>query len=140
MASNQVEYSLVNRNPERSGLLTLCQELGVSIIAYSPLGKGSLTGKYSSENLPPGIRSRHYNKMFLARIQPLIRILREIGQSHDGKTPAQVSLNWLICKGAVPIPGAKNMHQAQDNLGALGWQLNEEEIAILDRISEEIKR
>jgi len=140
LASNQVEYSLVNRNPERSGLLTLCQELGVSIIAYSPLGKGSLTGKYSPENLPPGIRSRHYNKMFLARIQPLIRILREIGQSHDGKTPAQVSLNWLICKGAVPIPGAKNMQQAQENFGALGWQLNEEEIAILDRVSEEVKR
>jgi aryl-alcohol dehydrogenase-like predicted oxidoreductase len=138
LASNQVEYSLLERNPEKSGLKALCQELGITIIAYSPLAKGALTGKYSPDNLPPGLRSRHYNKSLFLKIQPVIRALRDISRAHDGKTPAQISLNWLTCKGAVAIPGAKNIHQAKENAGALGWQMSEEEVAILDRVSEEV--
>ncbi len=61
--------------------------------------------------------------------------MSEIGAGH-GKTPAQVALNWLICKGAVPIPGAKkNARQAQDNAGALGWRLTAQEVAALDAAS-----
>jgi pyridoxine 4-dehydrogenase len=63
----------------------------------------------------------------------------EIGEAHDGKSVAQVALNWTICKGTVPIPGAKNAKQAQDNLGALGWRMSEAEVVALDNASEKIK-
>ena len=135
LASNQVHYHLLKRDPERSGLLQLCQEHGVTLIAYSPLAKGLLTGKYTPEHLPPGARGFRSREV-LHRIQPLIALMREIGNGHDGKTPAQVALNWLICKGAVPIPGAKNARQVGENAGALGWRLHEAEIGELDRISD----
>jgi aryl-alcohol dehydrogenase-like predicted oxidoreductase len=70
----------------------------------------------------------------LQRAQPLITLLQEIGATHE-KTPAQVALNWTICKGTVPIPGAKNAKQAADNLGAMGWRLTPEEVAALDETS-----
>lgn len=135
LASNQVEYSLLDRKPETSGLIEVCRDLGVTIIAYSPIAKGMLTGKYTPANLPPGMRGRMYNREYLGQIQPLIELLKEIGQAHDGKTPSQVSLNWLICKGAIPIPGAKNLRQAQENFGALGWRLSEDEVQALDKKS-----
>ncbi len=136
LASNQVHYSLLHRDPEKNGVLHACQELGITLIAYSPLEMGLLTGKYSPENLPGGVRNRRYSREYLARILPLIGLMREIGQSHGGKTPAQVALNWVICKGALPIPGAKNAHQAQSNAGALGWRLTADEVAALDQASE----
>ena len=139
LASNQVEYSLLDRKPETSGLIKVCRDLSVTIIAYSPIAKGVLTGKYTPNNIPPGMRRRIYNQKYLTSIQPLIGLLNEIGQAHDGRTPAQVSLNWLMRKGAVPIPGAKNLRQAQENLGALGWRLTEEEVARLDEMSERVK-
>jgi aryl-alcohol dehydrogenase-like predicted oxidoreductase len=132
LATNQVEYSLLDRNPERSGLVETCRELGVTIIAYSPIAMGMLTGKYTPENPPPGARSRQYNREYLKRIQPLLDLMRQIGQAQGGKTTSQVALNWLICKGTVPIPGAKNAQQAQENAGALSWRLKESEIAALD--------
>jgi aryl-alcohol dehydrogenase-like predicted oxidoreductase len=138
LASNQVEYNLLQRDAERSGLLALCQELGISLIAYSPLKKGILTGKYTPDNPPSGIRSRSYNRAYLAKVQPLIRLMRDIGSAHEGKTPAQVALNWILCKGGIAIPGAKNAHQAQENIGALGWRLTVDEVSQLDNVSEEV--
>jgi aryl-alcohol dehydrogenase-like predicted oxidoreductase len=138
LASNQVEYSLLKRDPERTGLLELCQELGVTLIAYSPLAKGLLTGKYTPENPPVGTRGRLFRPDYLARIQPMIGLLREIGAGHQGKNPNQVALNWLICKGALPIPGAKNARQAQENAGALGWRLTTDEVAALDAASDRV--
>jgi aryl-alcohol dehydrogenase-like predicted oxidoreductase len=142
LASNQVEYSLLDRKPETSGLVEVCRDLGVTMIAYSPIAKGMLTGKYTPDNVPPGMRSRMYNRAYLGKIQPLIELLKEIGQAHDvansAKTPSQVSLNWLICKGAIPIPGAKNLRQAQENFGALGWRLSGEEVARLDEMSKRV--
>jgi aryl-alcohol dehydrogenase-like predicted oxidoreductase len=142
LASNQVEYSLLQRKPEKSGLADVCRDLGVTLIAYSPIAKGALTGKYTPDNIPPGMRSRIYNQKYLAKIQPLISLLKEIGQAHgvanSAKTPSQVSLNWLIGKGAVPIPGAKNLKQAQENFGALGWTLSDEEVARLDELSQRV--
>ncbi len=135
LASNQVEYSLLQRGPERSGLLDECRKLGVTLIAYSPLAQGLLSGKYTPQNPPPGLRGRRYSSALLSRIQPLIGLLREIGEGHGGKTPAQVALNWTICKGTVPIPGAKNSHQARENAGALNWSLTEEEVTALDLAS-----
>lgn len=136
LASNQVEYSLLQRNPEKSGLVEVCRELDVTIIAYSPIAKGILSGKYTPENLPPGLRKRMYSRQYLAKVQPLLGLLREIGQGQGGKTPSQVALNWLICKGAVPIPGAKNRQQAEENFGALGWRLTADEMRALDKASE----
>ena len=138
LASNQVEYSLLDRKPETSGLVEVCRDLGVTIIAYSPIAKGMLTGKYTPDNVPPGMRSRMYNRAYLGKIQPLIELLKEIGQAHGNKTPSQVSLNWLICKGTIPIPGAKNLRQAQENFGALGWKLTVDEVARLDEASKRV--
>ena len=135
LASNQVEYHLLNRKVERNGLLKLCHELEISLISYSPLAKGLLTGKYTPDNPLSGMRGRMIGRGRLKEIQPLIQRMREIGQAHNGKTPAQVALNWLICKGTVPIPGAKNANQAQENAGALGWRLTKDEVAILDDVS-----
>jgi aryl-alcohol dehydrogenase-like predicted oxidoreductase len=138
LASNQVVYSLINRKVEFDGLLKTCKEMGISLIAYSPLAQGVLTGKYSPEKPLPGIRGQRYSRSLLERIQPLLDQAREIGNIHDGKTMAQVALNWVICKGAVPIPGAKNARQAQENAGALGWRLTEAEVAALDDTSAEL--
>lgn len=136
LASNQVKYSLLDRRPEKSGLTDLCRQLGITIIAYSPLEKGILSGKYTPDHLPSGFRSWHYNKVFLKKITPLLDMLTKIGREHTGKTPAQVALNWLICKGAVPIPGARNQQQALDNAGGLGWELMDEEVTKLDHIGQ----
>ena len=138
LASNQVSYSLLDRKIERNGLLKACQELNVSLIAYSPLAQGVLTGKYSPERLLPGMRGRRYPRSLLERVQPLLRHMREVGQGYGGKTPSQVALNWAICKGTLPIPGAKNARQAQENSGALGWRLSETEVAELDHLSGQI--
>jgi aryl-alcohol dehydrogenase-like predicted oxidoreductase len=136
LASNQVEYSLLNRKVERNGVLGRCHELGATVIAYSPLAKGALTGKYTPEHPPSGLRRRMFSRERLASIQPLIGLLREIGTAHGGKTPAQVSLNWLLCKAVVPIPGAKNGRQAAENAAALGWRLSAAEVAALDQASQ----
>ena len=138
LGSNQVDYSLLNRKVEHDGLLDLCQRLGITLIAYSPLAQGMLTGKYTPEHPPPGIRGLRYRADLLDRIQPLIGLMQEIGREHGGRSPAQVALNWTICKGSLTIPGAKNAHQAQENAGALGWRLTEAEMAALDQASQGI--
>lgn len=137
LAANQVHYSLLNRKVEKNGLLARCRELGIRLIAYSPLEKGLLTGKYSADKRPPGTRSRTYAGI-LSKIEPLIKLMTTIGQDHGGKSNAQVALNWAICKGTLPIPGAKRLEQAQENAGALGWRLTEEEVARLDEASDQI--
>jgi aryl-alcohol dehydrogenase-like predicted oxidoreductase len=102
-----------------------------ALITYSPLTKGELTGKNNPDHLPPGLRSRTYNRALFSKIRPLIKSMREIGLAHNGKTPAQVALNWAICKKAIVIPGAKNALQARENLGVLGWGL-------LDKSSDDV--
>jgi aryl-alcohol dehydrogenase-like predicted oxidoreductase len=137
LASNQVPYSLLDRRVERNGLLQVCKDLNITLIAYSPLAQGVLTGKYSPERPLPGIRGRRWNRALLRRVQPLLKRLRELGDEHGGKSISQVALNWAICKGTVPIPGAKNARQAEENAGALGWSLTESEVAELDQLSQE---
>lgn len=137
LASNQVQYSLLHRDPEQNGVMEACQELGVTLIAYSPLAMGFLTSKYDVENLPSGPRGLG-SKEKLKRCQPLIDLLRDIGKAYD-KTPIQVALNWVICKGALPIPGAKTLKQAQENAGALGWRLSKDDVHALDTLSEQIQ-
>jgi len=135
LASNQVCLNLIDRRPERSGLLATCQELNVTLIAYSPLAQGLLTGKYTQQNPMRGLRTSRLGAPSYDRIGRLVDQLREIGAGHGGKTPAQVALNWVICKGAVPIPGAKTAQQAEENAGATGWRLTPQEVEALDAAS-----
>jgi aryl-alcohol dehydrogenase-like predicted oxidoreductase len=137
LASNQVHYSLLRRQAEDQGLLARCKELGVRLIAYSPLEMGLLTGKYGPGKPPPGNRGLRYAAI-IGRIGPLLNAISDIGQEHGGKTNAQVALNWLIAKGALPIPGAKTAAQAQENAGALGWSLTTDQVARLDEASSRV--
>jgi aryl-alcohol dehydrogenase-like predicted oxidoreductase len=132
LATNQIEYSLLRTAPERSGLLAACRELGVVPLAYSPIGQGRLTGKYSADHQPPG--KRGFSAHPWDKVARIIDELRRIGAAHD-RTPAQVALAWCIAKGSVPIPGAKNREQAEQNAGALGWSLTPEDLAALDAVS-----
>jgi aryl-alcohol dehydrogenase-like predicted oxidoreductase len=134
LACNEVEYNLLNRGPETSGLAATCLELGVTLIAYRPLAMGVLSGRYTVEHPPRGPRGVKYNRTFLARIAPLQAAVGRIGRAH-GKTPAQVAINWLLAKGALPIPGARNAAQAQENAGAMGWRMSEGEVIELDELS-----
>jgi len=138
LMSNQVEYSLLQRGPERSGLMQTCRDLGVTLIAYSPLGMGLLTGKYGPGRPPPLSRRRRAGGL-LDQIGPLLDVLRQIGQDHGGKAPAQVALNWTMAKGTLPIPGAKNERQAVENAGALGWSMTADQVARLDAASDAIR-
>lgn len=142
LATNQIEFSLLRRVPETNGLIAACQELGVVPLAYSPIGQGRLTGKYSATNPPQGRRG--FSNHPMETVDRVVSELRLIGVSHpvgDGEaTPSQVALNWLMAKGAVPIPGAKNRAQAEENAGALGWRLTDDEVAALDRVALDEKR
>lgn len=138
LASNQVEYSLLHRQPEVNGVLDACRELGITLIAQSPLGGGMLTGKYSAKNRPSGFFRRilpQYNRKRLEEIQPVVTILRTIGEKYS-KSPSQVALRWLIENPIVlPIPGAKNSRQATENAGALSFSLTQEEVEMLNQAS-----
>jgi aryl-alcohol dehydrogenase-like predicted oxidoreductase len=137
LASNQIEYSLLRRRPETTGLIEACDRLGVVPLAYSPIGQGRLTGKYSASNPPPG--NREFSAHPMEVVDRVVAELRSIGEAHD-RTPAQVALRWLIQKGSVPIPGAKNGDQARANAGALGWQLTDDEMGRLDGVGLEGRR
>ncbi|MBL1174087.1 aldo/keto reductase [Pantanalinema sp. GBBB05] len=139
LAVNQVRYSLLTRQIESNGTLEAARELGVTILAYSPLAQGLLTGKYTVDHSAPIMGGRRLDPRFshsgLAKIAPLITALRKIGELHQ-RTPAQVALNWLMAQGQViPIPGAKTAEQAQQNAGALGWSLSRSEIDQLAELS-----
>ncbi len=136
LASNQVEYSLLHRQPEMNGVLDACHEIGVTLIAYTPLAGGLLTGKYSAQNRPGGFFRRvlpRYRPKSLDAIQPVVRLLSEIGDRYS-KTPSQVALRWLIENPVVmPIPGAKDGNQARGNAGALAFSLTPEEVDTLSQ-------
>lgn len=133
LATNQIEFSLLRRFPETSGLLAACRELVVVPLAYAPLGQGRLTGKYSASHPPP--RGRNFGNYPMELVDCVVAELRRVGAKHGGKTPGQVALNWVVAKGAVAIPGAKNRHQAAENAGALGWSIDEEDLAQLDEVA-----
>ncbi|HEU0003124.1 MAG TPA: aldo/keto reductase [Ktedonobacteraceae bacterium] len=143
LASNQVHYSLLHRKPEENGVLDACHELDVALIAYSPLQQGLLTGKYRAGRpiSITGMRRfmRAYSTSALGKIEPLIRTMETIAKTR-GKTTAQVALNWLLTKDdhIIPIPGAKNQHQATDNAAATGWRLTPEEFRQIDQASREM--
>lgn len=137
----QIQYSLLSTQPVTElGLKDICDELGIKIIAYSPLCLGVLTGKYSEMDdegeynkklYPKGLRNLLFRNL-VPNAEPVVNCIREIAQERD-RTPSQVALNWCIAKGTIPIPGAKNLKQAKDNLGAIGWGLSGGEIGALDK-------
>ncbi|CAG1015302.1 pyridoxine 4-dehydrogenase [Anaerolineae bacterium] len=143
LASNQVEYSLLHRQPEANGVLDTCRELGITLIAYQPLASGALTGKYTTQApRPTGLRRfmPYFRKNALDSLTPVINLLKEIGGRY-GKTPAQVAIRWLIENDLVlPIPGAKNAKQAADNAGALTFSLEAAEVDVLSRATEAWRR
>ena len=156
LASNQVHYSVLHRYPETNGLLATCRELDISLIAYCPLEQGILTGKHrggvstitgpqpifwqllqldpfgEARDSTPFLRRLFAKPRQLQRerLEPLFVALEEVAHTR-GKTIAQVALNWLLAVDprVIPIPGAKNVRQACENAGALGWQLTQEEQA-----------
>ena len=140
LASNQVEYHLLERRIETNGLKEYCEEEGIKIIAYSPMAMGVLTGKYTPEHPPRGTRASQYNRDYLKRIQPLLKTMVRIGNEYEGKTAGQVAINWTIQKNTLPIPGAKTASQAAQNAGAVGWALKAEDVQLLDEVSLEVVR
>lgn len=137
LASNQIEYNLLQRGPDFSGVMDTCRELGVTVIAYSPLRYGVLTGKYSPTKPLPGARGRQFPPAYLAKIEPLLQLVKQVAEK-NGKTMSQVAVNWVVQRGALPIPGAKNLRQAKENAGALGWRLEPEDLQALTQLSERI--
>ena len=149
LASNQIHFNLLYQRPGALRTVEACADLDVSCLAYYPLAMGLLTGKLT----PSGLRERTDTRgRELLRyleggegggfpntagtipdggIRPLLLALRQVA-ARVGKTPAQVSLNWIICKGAIPIPGASSVLQVRENVGALGWRLSETDVAVLD--------
>lgn len=130
LASAQVQFSLLSKGTEQMEVKALCDDLGIKLIAYSPLGLGMLTGKYSPTNLPKGPRALLFRQI-LPGLERLIQLLEVIAQRR-GKSVSQVAINWCICKGTIPIPGVKNLLQAEENLGALGWRLSSGEVFELE--------
>lgn len=132
IATLQVQYSLLSTYPVTTlDIQAVCQELGIRLIAYSPLALGLLTGKYTDRtSLPQGLRGWLFRQL-LPGVQPILQTLTAIATERD-KTMAQVALNWCIGKGFIPIPGAKTLAQAKSNAGALGWYLDAGEVAELD--------
>jgi len=129
----QVQYSLLSTYPvSELDIKATCDELGIKLIAYSPLCLGILTGKYSDKSdYPKGLRGLLFKRL-VPEAKPLLDCVNAIANSRN-KTMAQVAINWCIAKGAIPIPGAKNITQAEDNIAATDWLLDAGEIEELDR-------
>lgn len=149
LASNQIHLNLLYRRQGSIATVERGNELGVQTLAYYPLAMGLLTGKLT----PSGLRDRtDLRGRELLRyleggkgggfpntagdvpaggIRSLLVALTEVA-ARIGKTPGQVALNWVICKGAIPIPGASSAQQVRENAGALGWRLAAEDVALLD--------
>ena len=121
-------------------MLEAAKELGVTIIAYTPLGQGVLTGKYHKDPTLAAKKPAVWRARFKRRIEqtrPLVAALEEIGARHSA-TAAQVALNWVISfhgDTVVTIPGATKVHQAEESAGAMRFRLTDAELARLDELS-----
>jgi len=140
LAANQVLYSLLDRSIENNGILDTAKELGVTIIAYTPLASGLLTGKYHKN--PELLQKKNLFwrgslQRGLEKSRPLVQTMEEIGARYNA-TPAQVALNWVIHfhgEIIVTIPGATKAHQAEESAGAMNFKLAADELARLDELS-----
>ena len=135
----QTEYSLWTRDPEQ-GPLAVCRELGIGFVAYSPLGRGFLTGRFRRfEDLPEGdyrrLAPRFQGDNFAKNLDVLAKV-EEISRE-KGCTPAQLALAWLHAQGAdvVPIPGTKSRARLEENVGALGVSLSPADLARIEAVA-----
>jgi aryl-alcohol dehydrogenase-like predicted oxidoreductase len=146
LVSNQVLYNLLDRKPEINGVLDSAKELGISIIAYSPLKQGILTGRFHDDPslVQKLVGYRKYMPAFnpkgLERTRPLISLLKEIAHKHKA-TPSQIALSWIISnETVVAIPGASSTSQAISNTAAMEIRLSDEEIQLLDMMSKRCRK
>jgi aryl-alcohol dehydrogenase-like predicted oxidoreductase len=146
LASNQMRFSLLDRSIERNGVLESAKKLGITIIAYSPLAQGVLTGRFhedpaSIQKLP---RMRRMGSTLtpagLKRTEPLINELRLIARAH-GVTPGQAALSWTVNfhgNTVVAIPGATKPGQAEQSAGSMAVRLSDKELSRMDELSREV--
>ncbi|KAF4623434.1 hypothetical protein D9613_002342 [Agrocybe pediades] len=143
IAAVQLEYSPIclDIEDEKIGLLKACRELGIAVIAYSPVGRGMLTGTYKSHDDIPKDDWRSTVPKFgpdnFPNILKLADGLADVGKRHDA-TAGQVALAWLLAQGEdiIPIPGTKKIKYLKENLGALSIKLSVEEVAEIRTIAE----
>lgn len=142
LASNQVLYNLLNRKIESNGVMEMAKKLGISIIAYSPLAQGLVTGKFhDNPELLKNIGFRKYSSQFrpggLAKSLPVVKLIKELALKYE-VSPSQIALNWLINYHGnivVAIPGATKETHAQENIGAMSFRLSDEDMVRLDEES-----
>ena len=137
VVSNQMRYNILQREVEEE-LVPYMKSENIGMIAWSPIAKGLLTGKYNEDNIPGDDvrkRDRLFTREIITRIAPLMEALKRIAGSHE-KTVTQVSLNYLLTKGALVIPGIKRKEQMAENMGASGFTLTGPEIKEIDSLSE----
>jgi aryl-alcohol dehydrogenase-like predicted oxidoreductase len=133
----QNEYSLWSREVEASGMLALCEELGVGFVPFSPLGAGFLTGKIDTTTQFDATDFRNFSPRFAAEARAanmaLVDLLNAIAQAHQA-TPAQIALAWLLAQKPwiVPIPGTTKRHRLAENLGAADVALTPEDLAEIE--------
>jgi aryl-alcohol dehydrogenase-like predicted oxidoreductase len=134
----QNEYSLWTRDVETNGTLSTCEELGIGLVAYSPLGRGFLTGAMTRDTQFGEGDFRNALPRFTAEAregnQPLIDLLASIGKTHDA-TPAQVALAWLLAQKPwiVPIPGTTKRNRLEENIGSTEIALTAQDLSEIDR-------
>lgn len=146
LASNQVQYSLLNRKIESNGIMETAKKLGISIIAYSPLAQGLVTGKFhDNPELLNNIGFRKYNPQFkregLEKSLPLVKLVRDLSAKYN-VTTSQIALNWLIHFNGdtvVAIPGATKEIHVKENTGAMSFRLSDEDMERLDKASSMFK-
>ncbi len=147
LASNQVKFSLLDRRAERNGVLAAAKELGVTLIAYSPLEQGILSGKYHDDPaLARKLRGPRrfmpaFQKRGLARTRPLVQELQKIAAAH-GASASQVALSWVVRfhgEAVVAIPGASRVKQVEENIGAQDLLLSPLELRRLDELSRAVR-
>jgi aryl-alcohol dehydrogenase-like predicted oxidoreductase len=138
IAALQTEYSLWSREPE-SEILPTVRELGVGFVAYSPLGRGFLTGQFKTiDDLPPDDSRRNSPRFQGENFQKNLGLVRKIEELAKAKrcTPSQLALAWVLAQGqdVVPIPGTKRVKYLDDNLGAAKVRLTTDELGQIDAI------
>jgi aryl-alcohol dehydrogenase-like predicted oxidoreductase len=140
IAALQSEYSLWTRDPEDNGVLEACRELGISLVAYSPLGRGFLTGEIKRfEDLAEDDYRRHSPRFQGENFNKNLELVKKIEEVAAGKdcTPAQLALAWTLAQGEdiVPIPGTKKRNRLEENMGAINIELTEEDLRAINDIA-----
>jgi aryl-alcohol dehydrogenase-like predicted oxidoreductase len=143
VAALQNEYSLWTRGPESNGIMAACDELGIGLVAYSPLGRGFLTGAMTKETIlsPDDTRANlpRFTAAAMEKNQALIDVLQRIAVGKQA-TVAQIALAWLLAQKPwiVPIPGTTKLHRLEENLGAAAVALNDADLAEIQQAIEGI--